>query len=283
MEASGKSFFESLNEEVTLAVIKDSADIEAAQQPEEISTEPLPTGAVFHTTNYDQFKTITANREVDNTHAHKLAAAIKVRNWLHIKPIDVTKDFEVIDGQHRLEAARLLGVPIYYRITEELKEEDIAILNANNKNWKGADYLNYWTVKGKAPYIELSRFIKHHPKFSLSTAQELVSGNDSNKHVDFRAGNFQGGYYLRAIEVAEFLEKILQITKFEYGYETRFVRAINHCVLYVEGFKQEVFLHKIALQPNSVVRCVNHKQYLEMLETLYNYKTNHENRIRFFK
>ena len=76
-------------------------------------------GTVYHTTDYGRFKLLEENRPLDTAHVNKLVHAIKYQNLLDQKPIDVTADFEVIDGQHRLEAARTLNTPIYFRVLTE--------------------------------------------------------------------------------------------------------------------------------------------------------------------
>ncbi|MBF9222525.1 ParB N-terminal domain-containing protein [Hymenobacter ruricola] len=76
------------------------------------------------------------NRMVDQRHVRKLVAQIAKENLLHIKPLDVTANLGVIDGQHRLAAARLLGLPIFYRVSSELGGQHIASLNTTSKNWQ---------------------------------------------------------------------------------------------------------------------------------------------------
>lgn len=71
---------------------------------------------ILKTKDYGSFKEINSNREVDQRHVRSLVAAIEQKNLLHVNPIVCNADMEVIDGQHRLEAARALGVEIYYTL-----------------------------------------------------------------------------------------------------------------------------------------------------------------------
>ncbi len=272
MSALPDTEFSSLADAVNMTVVADAAPA---------SIEPLKPGEIFDTTDYDAFQLITANREVDKSHVAKLVESIKKENLLHLMPIKVNMQLEIIDGQHRLEAARILQVPIYYQMADELTEEHIRTLNANSKNWAGSDYLNYWTVKGRPAYVELSRFMKHHPRIKLTSARYLVGANNPGPGAEFKDGRFKAGHYATATRAAALLARIEEEFKFTYAYDQRFVQAIGYCFMNVEGFDENIFMRKVGLQPTALVRCVALKQYLELFERLYNWKTANENRLLF--
>ena len=62
---------------------------------------------VIETTDYDIFKGIVGNRKVEKKHVEMLTGAIDRNNLLNVRPIIVNEEMMVIDGQHRLEAAKL--------------------------------------------------------------------------------------------------------------------------------------------------------------------------------
>ncbi len=246
-----------------------------------VPAEEIPSGAVEHTTKYHLFSLLDSNRPVVETHVQKLARQIQENNLLHIRPIDVTAEFEVVDGQHRLAAAKQLGLPIYYRITEQLTKADIASLNTGSKNWVGTDYLHYWAQEGRPAYQKLAAFLAKYRRFSLTTGQMLVAGSDACKADDFRDGLFVVGNIAKGEQVAAFVERLADEAKFKYAFDTRFVVAVYYCMVRIEGFDSAVFLRKVLLQPTELVRCATHRQYLDLFERLYNYKTSQENRLRF--
>lgn len=88
---------------------------------------------VQSTNDYTMFQKCKSNRELDPGNIKRIKSSILAKNLLHLRPILVSKNFEIIDGQHRLEAARLLKVPIFYQIHEESDFEDVILLNANQK------------------------------------------------------------------------------------------------------------------------------------------------------
>ena len=247
---------------------------------------PLPTdlvpGTVYQTTQYGMFHLLPENREVDQKHVRKLVREIGKQNLLHLKPMDVTTTGGIVDGQHRLEAARELGLPIFYRVSAEIGEAEIASLNVAQKNWTGIDYLHYWTAKGKPDYALLTDFRERHPSISFSNARMMVSGTSNNMADQLRTGHFRAANLDKAEEVAVLIERISKEAEYKHAHDTRFVAAVYHCVDKVEGFGAERFLTKILLNPRALKPCVTHKQYLEMFQEIYNYKASEAFRVRLF-
>jgi ParB-like nuclease domain len=83
---------------------------------------------ILKTRDYEQFKTITSNRDVNRLHVKKLSESIKQKNLLWAKPPLVNEKNQLIDGQHRLEACQLIGADFFYIVAEAGKKEG----NANN-------------------------------------------------------------------------------------------------------------------------------------------------------
>jgi hypothetical protein len=54
-----------------------------------------------------------------------------------------------------------------------------------------------------------------------------------------------------------------------------------HCVAHVEGFEAKEMLRTIQLQPLALVPCTGHKQWLQMLSNIYNYRKHEQQRITF--
>src|SRR5258708_2908989 len=86
---------------------------------------------IFASCEYDSFKILNSNRKLNKLHLKRLEEIISVNNRLHLHPILVNADYEVIDGQHRLSVARKLGVPIYYIKSDIIARKHIIECNAN--------------------------------------------------------------------------------------------------------------------------------------------------------
>ena len=71
---------------------------------------------VYQSVNYAQFQPIDGNRTILQHHLKRLKKSME-ENFL-ISPILVNEKMEIIDGQHRFEAAKSLGLPIYFFIVQ---------------------------------------------------------------------------------------------------------------------------------------------------------------------
>jgi hypothetical protein len=110
-------------------------------------------GKVQSTKKYHLFSFLEGNRAIDQRHVHNLADAILEKNLLHINPIAINSDFEIIDGQHRFCAAKELEVPIFYIVDDHLKLDDVKTINTNMKNWTHNDYINSHISQGHKDFI----------------------------------------------------------------------------------------------------------------------------------
>lgn len=231
------------------------------------------TSQVHHTEDYLKFSEHTSNREVDLKHVNKLVKAISKKNLLHLNPIVVDDQLKVIDGQHRLAAAKELQVPIFYVVDQEITKSDIASLNSNKKNWSPMDYINYWTIEKAPGFDVLSSFLSRYPFLNPSAALRLL-GEGNNR--TFKEG------IIRLVEVkrAELIASTLQwyVERWPFASTVWFQRAITTIIISGE-YDHERMVEKIEQQPRSMVQCVSAKQYIEMLEEIYNWRM--QNRARF--
>ena len=81
---------------------------------------------IHYTKDYHVFTYLKGNRDVVNKHVRDLSGEIETRD-LEI-PIIVNEKMEVCDGQHRLEAYKVLGKQVPYIIKEGLELEPMALV-----------------------------------------------------------------------------------------------------------------------------------------------------------
>lgn len=95
---------------------------------------------IHETTDYAQFKLLERNRGVV---PYELIESITKKNMLKEHPIICDKNLNIIDGQHRLKAAEMLGLSIYYIISDSVTEEDIGLCQTQ-KPWLMGDFLKFY-------------------------------------------------------------------------------------------------------------------------------------------
>lgn len=142
------------------------------------------------TTNYDMFKFREDNRkEISNVHVRVLVRSITHNNMLKYKPILVNSKMEVLDGQHRLLAAKEIGVPIFYEVEKDMDIKSIISLQTQ-KAWTTTDYINAYAKNGYEDYIKLSDFCKKN-ELSITVALSLIEGRSSGAYLKIRNGEFK--------------------------------------------------------------------------------------------
>jgi hypothetical protein len=238
---------------------------------------------IYQTMDYDMFKRPNENRVIKRANVHKLVREISKNNMLAIRPIDVNADMQIIDGQHRREAARELGVPLFYRISSNLSAASMRSLNAASTNWTGLDYLHHWAVLGKPDYQALEAFMERYPILSFSNAVMLLQETEETRTAEFRDGDWTTSLDAKsANETAEFIQRIgAEVPSFKQSKNSRFIGAVLHCIKSVDGFSTEKFLKKILLAPLKLVPCGTRKQYLGLFSDIYNFNSPREQRITF--
>lgn len=147
---------------------------------------------VQETTDYAKFKDITGNRVINQNHLKKLLKEIQMNNLLQTQPILVNEKMQVIDGQHRLEAAKELQLPIFYTVVNGLSIKHVVRLNNAQRAWKLEDYVDMHIALGNQNYVALRAFIH---EFGVTPTQAIMLlGRTSSSTTGlpaFREGDFQ--------------------------------------------------------------------------------------------
>lgn len=137
---------------------------------------------VHATLDYGQFKKVLGNREVKTKGVKWDRLCESMQKHGQLVPAIVDKDFYILDGQHRLEACRHLGIPFVYVFTNgTTSAEVIGDLNASN-SWGVLDYINYYAsrpVVNAASYKRLQSLLVDFKELTPSSmiALALLKGD----------------------------------------------------------------------------------------------------------
>jgi hypothetical protein len=133
---------------------------------------------IFSTTEYNSFKLLKKqNRGIKKGHVNRLVKSIQQKNLLKDFPIIVSRDFTILDGQHRFEAAKKLNVNIWYKITDNMNINDIPLVNSIYMGWKLSDYMDKYIDAGKIDYIKFKRLMDENDDlFSISNIIQFMYG-----------------------------------------------------------------------------------------------------------
>lgn len=140
---------------------------------------------------YDQFKVMGGNRNIDTNHVEKLKSAmLENPDWFKTKPAVVNEQGYVIDGQHRLQAARQLNMPFYYVVGEKMNLGAARAMNIRQKQWTLMDYIHSYADGGNKHYKFALEMIQRYPALTPGLVVAILQGgvNDSNRNQDVRSG-----------------------------------------------------------------------------------------------
>lgn len=231
------------------------------------------------TTNYDQFKLLDYNRKIDQKHVQFLKKLIQIKNRLEFCPIMVNENYEVLDGQHRLQAAKELGLPIWYEVKKSSKPEDVYLLNYGHKPWNVEDAIHYYSEMGVKSYILITEFLRK----NKITTSDFLSFYYSN-----------GGYFYRLVKngafnitqeeltgIQEIIDKFLifkeyiseKVPSFLKFAKSKSFRAAFSRLTKLKGFDFDVFMRKLPycihlLRPVNIMY-----ENLKIFVSIYNYKS----------
>jgi hypothetical protein len=222
---------------------------------------------IYETTDYDIFKKVVGNRPVFTAHVDKLRRSIQRKNMLERNPIKVNEKMQIIDGQHRLEAARQLSLPIYYLIEPEGGLSEIQLLNANNRSWLTSDYLESFIAMGRREYMQLRDFAEEY-RISISIAMQVLSQRYNDHDVllrEFREGKFTVGDIAKAENTASLIGEVRRHSP-DYAWSHRpCMRAL--AILEEKGFAKQ-FGEQLDRYQQVVTRRTSVKDYLRQFELI---------------
>ena len=174
---------------------------------------------VMKSSDYEKFSILEQNRVVNDKHVNELV--VSIQNSGQLTPIIINEKFEIIDGQHRFDACRILKIPVMYLISYKTSINEVILMNNTQKSWKLPDYLrcfsdNKW--HNHETYQKVDKFMREHD-LKLTTCVVLLSegtgvGSSTGSSlagqglISFRKGTYKIGNLARAQAIAKILSEI---------------------------------------------------------------------------
>lgn len=233
---------------------------------------------IYHTTNYNLFARIKGNRELNDLKIKKMINDIKNGiNLLADFPLVVSENgskLHVIDGQHRLEAARQTKEVVYYIIRKEnLSLDKMARFNSLQEKWSVKDFIECYIEKGIQDYGKLKNFMQEY-QVPASISMRLLSygiigsdgGNDKNFVELFHRGEFKCKHWKQAVDIVEACRRF---SKNKHWNSRPFMIAITK-ILTADKCDFDELVEKFESNPAALEVQKNFKNYLLNLEQIYN-------------
>lgn len=235
---------------------------------------------IMKTEDYSIFKKHQQNRPIDPMNLKKIKNSIKINNLLELRPILVNADMEIIDGQHRLEAARELGVEIYYQVEKNIAAQDMIRLNANQKNWTSMDYIDFYVSAGNVEYLRIKEFMQKN-NITINEYIRMAIGMDGTKaFVRLRGGTLKFMSPEKEQETLVVLNNRKEVRRIigqfalsfaKFTSRGRFSMALSN-ILQHPDLDLEVFKNKIKIKSDALRQCASTIAYYSMLKDIYNWR-----------
>jgi hypothetical protein len=245
----------------------------------------VPENVILQTTNYGMFKFDPLNRAIRQDTLDQLYDAVNKKNLLHLFPIVVTRQFVVVDGQHRLKVAEALNVPIYYIVSGQMQIEDAAQVNMNVAKWNSRDYLDHWCKIGLADYLWFREFWDSHNFLTFSATLKLLAWGGERYAI--RDGNltqlfYGGGFKIKDLAFAGKVAGIaLDFSRWVRFYkDSVFVSALTHLASN-PSYDHARMMRKMEYLSVRLVRCPDVKSYLQVIGEVYNHGATEDRRVQF--
>lgn len=236
------------------------------------------------TKTYSQFKVVGGNRAIHEKHLKELMASISATNMLEVNPIIVNRKMEVIDGQHRLEAAKRMHLPIFYIVATSAELKEVQRLNTAVKRWELRDFAVSYAFRGNEEYQKLLNFSE---RFRIGMSESIMMTQKvvhkwGNAIYEFKEGNHvcdnldeAEKVAKSAVQIARFVEP--QIIKKLPDEFVRSVRTIEE----TKPVSTLAFIERLTKNGQKIPRQSETRDWLRAFEAAYNWHIS-KNQVRFF-
>lgn len=228
------------------------------------------------TQDYTLFKRISGNRVVSKPHVNRLLEAIREDpETITFNPIIVNGNYEVIDGQHRLEAIKKLGLEAYFIKVDDIGLSTVQKLNSISKMWSPMDYAKSFAENGNEDYKIYIDF-KVRFKFNHDVLMRYLSLDKPMTGSLFKKGKFTVPNVARSYELATYLQDLQQFyDRIAYRNSANgfMIVAASPNYDHKRMYRQfKVYAHLINEQPLA-------NDYAREFERIYNYRQHTDTRL----
>lgn len=226
-------------------------------------------GAVYLTTDYDQFKYVTGNRDIGNRVA-KLEKSVAKIGYVPA-PIIVNEKMEIIDGQARFEYCKKTGTAIAYYVIPGLTVDDCTAMNTVSTVWSIRDFINSYADRHYDSYLLMEKYLDKFPYQLKLGIWALCHKNMENVNNDIKDGTIvvTEDDYERAEEILRYWQRFDEI---KCNRRVDFLTALGYCYFFMPDVDNEILARKILQKPRDFVAISNIMDAMQVIEDAYNFK-----------
>ena len=233
--------------------------------------------------NYGIFVSNPNQRKFKPQRVGALAALMKRDGFKISCPVSVSKlsngKLQINTGHHRVAAAKIAGVPIWYIIEHSWTLRELADEGRTVRAWPCGDIASGYAKSGNKDYTLLLHYVER--GIPLKMAASMLRGEHaaSGNAVEFvSAGTFKVKDTGHIDLVCESIEKLRDIAP--ESKSNTFISALS-ALLLVDSFSPSQMVHKIKLYPTQLTKAKTRDQMLDQIEELYNFSSRTKDNVAF--
>lgn len=233
---------------------------------------------IYVTNDYSIFKALPGNRPVKKGRVVSTMDSIQKIGWI-TEPVVVNENYEVIDGQGRLEALKELKMPVEFVVEKNIGVKECQILNRNQKNWTTMDYVDSYAKSGNDSYLWLKSIIKQYQELTKSVIFSVAASKGKGYQIgaaqDFKmieAGllKVQEAEKKNIEETLLYLLRFVDVGKCLGGRKDKFYTALSFLYLLDGVDKERLYKAVSNARFDGMVSSSTVEGYLQQFEIVYN-------------
>lgn len=231
---------------------------------------------VYVTTDYEIFKKLKGNRPVEEPHVQELIRKIKNNH-----PVDtivfVNEKMEVLDGQHRVEAFRRLGLPVKYKVCYGMTIKDVILMNSTQQPWTIGNFVGSFRDQDFGCYHAFNALYEKFPELTTNTLLSVVGSYAPVKQglnkakAALKSGTLYYPFDREEELFAElsFLSKFAFVRQLKHGRSDTFYKAISACY-HCDNIDNDKLLKRMEELASRMASYNTFRECLQAIEDIYN-------------
>jgi len=236
------------------------------------------THLIKSTMDYNKFRKLNGNRPVRPNHVKRIVESMQKQMLPTF--IEVNEHYEIIDGQHRIEALKKLELPVNYIVNVGAGLQEAQRHNEIKQKWSYLDILESHCAAENENYIFIRYLMNQYHLALLNVLCACEKGNHGqHKQYMFQEGTLE---ITNKKEVEELVRKALKINAVTSIMRKTMWTACLKCLQNAD-FDVNVFIQKLAYLKDQFTPQVTVKQQIAQIEEIYNYRNRNKVNLRITK
>lgn len=235
----------------------------------------------YSTTNYALFNNNPKQRKYNPLKTARLVEIMRRGGFKESLCISVYKEkgkLYINAGHHRVEAAKILKLAVWYVIESKWASDELAREGTSASNWSTREICEMYAADGIDDYAELLSYTQHGIAPEMAAAMmggTMVGGRGVKDTIN------NGTFRVRSKDHIEAVLQVIRaiVEKYPEARSRNFIGALS-AFLKLDGFSSDRFITSIQCQPK-IEKCATGLQMMEQLDEMYNYRQRIRDNISF--